>query len=93
MAQVTNTSSLKRRWDNLANKVTNRTLELEAGESADVDLPEGFTDPHLSTGGSASTFTPAPVVAPAPTPAPVVHTPKFVPPTEPTVKSDDTEKE
>ena len=91
MAQVTNTSSSKRRWDNLANKVTNRTLELEAGESADVDLPEGFTDPYLSTDGSASIFTPAP--APAPAPAPVFNAPKFVPPTEPTTESDDTEKE
>ena len=91
MTQVTNTGSMARRWDNLANADTNRTLSLAPGESADVELPDGFSDPYLSIGTITPKATPAP--APAPAPAPVFNKPTFAPSTEPTTESSDTEKE
>ena len=48
MTQVKNTSESRRRWDNLVDTGTQRTLELDPGECADVELPEDFEDPHLA---------------------------------------------
>lgn len=47
MATVTNTSSTRRHWNDLVDQDTGRTLDLEPGESAEVDLPDGFSDPFL----------------------------------------------
>ena len=84
MTEVTNISSAARRWDALANKTTNRTLHLEPGESAEVDLPEGFSDPHLSVGDSSASV---PVFTPP------ASAPTFVPSTDSGDESDDTETE
>ena len=49
--QVRNDSEGRRRWDSLSVDDPEvghpHTLELDPGETAEVDLPEGFTDPHL----------------------------------------------
>lgn len=45
---VTNTSTTKRHWNHLTNKETGTTLELDPGESGEVDdLPDDFEDPYL----------------------------------------------
>lgn len=64
MATVTNVGFTTRHWNQLTNTETGRTLELAPGESAETDLPGGFSDPYLSTDGEV------PVVV-EPTPKPV----------------------
>lgn len=46
--RVTNSHHLRRVWPHLVNADTGTTLELDPGESADVDVPDGFADAHLS---------------------------------------------
>lgn len=41
-----NTDFYRRAWSDLSD-ATGHTLELGPGETADVALPEGFTDPFL----------------------------------------------
>jgi len=75
MARVTNTSSMRRSWPSLVNLGTNRGLTLDPGESAETDLPEGFSNPHLSVEGGTPPLAPAsPPQPPAPA-APAVPTP------------------
>jgi hypothetical protein len=66
--RVTNTHHLRRTWPHLVNAETGTTLELGPGESADVSLPEKFSDPHLSTAkpkAAAKKDVQPPVAAPA----------------------------
>lgn len=44
---VVNRSFGRRWWADLVNADSGRTLELDPGESAPVDIPDGFTDPWL----------------------------------------------
>ncbi len=43
----TNADVQERVWPSLVDKGTGRTLSLAPGESAEVDVPEGFSDPYL----------------------------------------------
>lgn len=47
MNKVTNTDSNWHYWWGIYDPATDRQLELGPGESAEVDLPEGFSNPHL----------------------------------------------
>ena len=62
MARVTNTDSNTRHWTSLVNAETGGGLELAPGESAEVDLPNGFEDPFLKTEDDLGDYEP-----PAPT--------------------------
>jgi hypothetical protein len=68
MTTVTNISSMHRRWDNLIDHLTGRTLSLAPGQSAETTVPDGFNSPHLSVDGVAV----SPVTPPAPVAPPVV---------------------
>lgn len=58
------------RWDSLTNADTGTSLELEPGDSAEVDVPEGFDDPWLKPAAFQSSPPEAPeAVTPAPEPA------------------------
>lgn len=63
MALFRNTDNVRRTWASLTNTETGRTLELDPGQEADVEVPAGFTDPWLRPVRS-------PKPAPAPEPAP-----------------------
>lgn len=74
MTRVTNTSSMRRSWPSLTNLGTNRGLTLDPGESAETDLPEGFSHAYLKVEGG--TPPPTPQAPPPPVPAaPAVPTP------------------
>ena len=66
MNTVTNTDHQKRHWNGLTNAETGRTLELEPGASAQVELPEDFAgDVHLKV-STSKTSREAPVVPSVP---------------------------
>ena len=46
MGSYTNTSSSRRVWPRIQGP-DGHTLELDPGESVDLDPPEGFADPYL----------------------------------------------
>lgn len=47
MTTYTNTSAERRTWPHLVSPETNRTLALDPGETVDLDVPDGFSDPYL----------------------------------------------
>ena len=58
MARVTNTGDQTLHWNALTNMETGRTLELAPGESAEVDISDGFTDPYLKTDDELGDYEP-----------------------------------
>lgn len=48
MPYLVNTSEQRRYWPSLS--ADGHTLELDPGEGAEVDVPEGFDDPWLKRG-------------------------------------------
>ena len=60
MTHVTHTGAYPATWLTLVNKETGTTLGLNPGESAEVDLPEGFSDPELKTDDELGDYTPPP---------------------------------
>ena len=72
MTLVRNNDTATRTWGGLVDNGTQRTLRLRAGQMADVDLPEDFSDPYLAPVAplEPSEPPPAPDLPPPPPEAP-----------------------
>ena len=68
MTLVRNNDTATRTWGGLVDNGTQRTLRLRAGQMADVDLPEDFSDPYLAPVAPLEPPEPSPVPDTPPTP-------------------------
>lgn len=48
-----NTSPVERTWSNLTDSKTGRTVHLAPGDTAEIEVPDGFDDPFLKPVDSA----------------------------------------
>lgn len=87
MTLVQNNDTATRRWDWLKDNGTGRTLYLRAGQMADVDLPEGFSDPYLAPVAplvsDAAPMPPEPPVPESPAEPPAPPDPSIADPSAP----------
>lgn len=68
-----NTDSAERVWPSLS-APDGSTLSLEAGESVELDLPDGFADPYLKPKPAATPVQTAPKPPLTPTPPASIST-------------------
>ena len=76
MTLVRNNDTATRTWGGLTDTGTGRTLRLRAGQMADVDLPEDFSDPYLAPVAPLEPPEPPPVPDTPPTPPEAPETPE-----------------
>ena len=62
MGSFTNTDTQTRTWPTMVNAGTGRTLCLAPGQSADVEVPAGFSDPWLKPARATAKSAPKPAL-------------------------------
>jgi hypothetical protein len=80
MTRVVNTSYQNRTWPDLTDSETGRTLQLNSGEEAEVELPEDFDDVWLQPAVKSPR---KPPVAPEVAPESLKTSTETVPPVDP----------